>query len=64
MHGNIAPIACFCDLAGRYGALTLLDKAHALGLYRPRGGGTAERVDVSEGTLATSLSAVRSRLAK
>ena len=64
MHGNIAPIACFCDLAGRYGALTLLDKAHAVGLYRPRGGGTAERVDVIEGTLATSLSAVRSRLAK
>ena len=37
MDGDFGPIAAFCDLAQRHGALTYLDEVHAVGLYGPRG---------------------------
>ena len=58
MDGIIAPIAKYCDLAEKYGAMTYIDEVHAVGMYGPRGGGVCDqfclmdRIDIIEGTLS------------
>jgi 5-aminolevulinate synthase len=64
MDGDVSPIHRFCDLAGKYDAMTYLDEVHAVGLYGARGAGIAERenamhrLDVIQGTCAKGFGVV------
>jgi glycine C-acetyltransferase len=61
MDGYLAQLDGICDLAGRYGALVMVDDSHAVGFVGPTGRGTPEhfgvtdRVDVVTGTLGKAL---------
>ncbi len=61
MDGYIAKLDQICDLAGRYGALVMVDDSHAVGVLGAGGRGTPEhhkvaaRIDILTGTLGKSL---------
>ena len=61
MDGVIARLKDICDLADRYGAMVMVDDAHATGFMGQRGRGTHEyrdvmgRVDILTGTLGKAL---------
>src|SRR3954462_7345014 len=61
MDGTIANLAGICDLAEKYGALTMIDDAHATGFLGKTGRGTHEyrgvmgRIDMITGTLGKAL---------
>ncbi|KAA5805138.1 glycine C-acetyltransferase [Alkalicaulis satelles] len=61
MDGYIAKLAEICDLAERYGALTMVDDCHAHGFMGAKGRGTPEhcgvlgRIDIVTGTLGKAL---------
>ncbi|QAU35042.1 glycine C-acetyltransferase [Janthinobacterium sp. 17J80-10] len=61
MDGTIAQLDRICDLAGRYGALVMVDDSHATGFIGPTGRGTHElhqvmgRIDIITGTLGKAL---------
>jgi glycine C-acetyltransferase len=61
MDGTIANLAAICDLAEKYGAMTMIDDAHATGFLGKTGRGTHEyrgvmgRIDVITGTLGKAL---------
>ncbi len=61
MDGIIARLGPICDLADRYGAMTMVDDSHAVGFVGEKGKGTHEhcgvlgRVDVITGTLGKAL---------
>jgi 8-amino-7-oxononanoate synthase len=61
MDGDTAPLGEICALAERYGAMVMVDEAHATGAVGPRGAGLVEalalgdRVTVQMGTLGKAL---------
>lgn len=61
MDGTIANLADICDLADRYGALTMIDDCHSTGFLGATGRGTHEfrnvtgRIDIITGTLGKAL---------
>jgi glycine C-acetyltransferase len=61
MDGYIAELPTICDLADRYGALTMVDDSHGVGVLGARGRGTpehhgvADRIDILTGTLGKAL---------
>lgn len=61
MDGTIANLKDICDLAERYGAITMIDDCHATGFLGASGRGTHEhrgvmgRIDIITGTLGKAL---------
>lgn len=61
MDGDEAPLHAICDLADRFGAMTLVDEAHASGALGPQGTGVVgreglqPRITVQMGTLGKAL---------
>jgi glycine C-acetyltransferase len=64
MDGDIAPLDRIADLAEHYGAITMVDDAHASGVLGERGSGTIshyrlyDRWDIQVGTLSKAIGAV------
>jgi glycine C-acetyltransferase len=61
MDGTVANLPAICDLAGKFGALVMVDDSHAVGFMGRTGRGTPEyhqvtdRVDILTGTLGKAL---------
>ncbi len=64
MDGDIAPLPALCDLAEKYGAIMMVDDAHASGVLGRHGCGTVDhfkmhgRVDIQVGTLSKAIGAL------
>jgi len=61
MDGDIGPVAALCDLCDKYGAIMMVDDAHASGVLGRNGRGSVDhfhctdRVDVQVGTLSKAI---------
>ena len=64
MDGDIGPLPALCSLAEKYGAIMMVDDAHASGVLGRHGRGTIDhfnvhgRVDVQVGTLSKAIGAL------
>jgi glycine C-acetyltransferase len=64
MDGDIGPLPALCDLAEKYGAIMMVDDAHASGVLGRNGRGTIDhfhvhgRVHVQVGTLSKAIGAL------
>src|SRR5690242_13816941 len=64
MDGDIGPLPGLCDVAEKYGAIMMVDDAHASGVLGKNGRGTVDhfkvhgRVDVQVGTLSKAIGAL------
>src|SRR5436853_2454182 len=64
MDGDIGPLPPLCDLAEKYGAIMMVDDAHASGVLGRNGRGTIDhfnvhgRVDIQVGTLSKAVGAL------
>jgi glycine C-acetyltransferase len=64
MDGDIGPLPGLCDAAEKYGAIMMVDDAHASGVLGRNGRGTIDhfnvhgRVDVQVGTLSKAIGAL------
>src|ERR1700722_12775188 len=64
MDGDIGPVDKLCDLAEKYGAIMMVDDAHASGVLGRNGRGSVDhfhchgRVDVQVGTLSKAIGAL------
>src|SRR5881409_3531943 len=64
MDGDIGPLPGLCDVAEKYGAIMMVDDAHASGVLGRNGRGTIDhfnvhgRVDIQVGTLSKAIGAI------
>jgi glycine C-acetyltransferase len=64
MDGDIGPVPALCDLCDKYGAIMMVDDAHASGVLGRNGRGSVDhfdctqRVDVQVGTLSKAIGAL------
>jgi glycine C-acetyltransferase len=64
MDGDIGPVNKLCDVADKYGAIMMVDDAHASGVLGRNGRGSVDhfhctqRVDVQVGTLSKAIGAL------
>jgi glycine C-acetyltransferase len=64
MDGDIGPLPALCNLAEKYGAIMMVDDAHASGVLGRNGRGTVDhfdvhgRVDIQVGTLSKAIGAL------
>ena len=64
MDGDIGPLPGLCDLAEKYGAIMMVDDAHASGVLGRNGRGTVDhfgmhgQVDIQVGTLSKAIGAL------
>src|SRR4051794_7905196 len=64
MDGDIGPLPGLCEIAEKYGAIMMVDDAHASGVLGRNGRGTIDhfdvhgRVDIQVGTLSKAIGAI------